>query len=65
MYLKLGKKQIASSCKEYVLGGIIGRNIGYAEIKIYCRGSIRLTFNEDTLIDVTDFCLNPEKYRLH
>ena len=63
MKLELGKKQAISSCKEYVLGGILGRYIGYAEIRIYCRGTISLTFDENALIAARDFCLNTKKYR--
>ena len=63
MRLELGKGQIRSYYKEYILGGILGRNIGYGEIRIYCKGAISITVNENKLIDVTDFCLNTEKYR--
>lgn len=65
MLLELGEKQINSSYKEYDLGGILGKNIGYAEIRIYCRGIIKLMFNENALIDAMKFCLNAEEYRLH
>lgn len=65
MQLELGKRQMAANCKEYILGGILGRYVGYAEIRIYCRGKITLTFDENMLIDAADFCLNPKKYRFH
>jgi hypothetical protein len=64
MKLELGKKHNISNCIEYNVGGILGRNIGYAEFKVYCRGKVNLTFNEKALIDAKEFCMNPEKYRL-
>lgn len=63
MRLELGKKQIQGYYKEYIFGGILGRNIGYGEIRVYCKGAISLTINENKLIDATDFCLDAEKYR--
>lgn len=64
MKLELGKGHNIFNCKEYNVGGILGRNIGYAEFKVYCRGKVDLIFNEKALIDAKNFCLNPEKYRL-
>ena len=64
MKLELGKRHNVFNCKEYNIGGILGRNIGYAEFKVYCRGNVELIFNEKALIDAKDFCLNTEKYRL-
>ena len=65
MRLELGKKQILSGYKKYILGGILGRNIGYAEITIICKGKINLIFDEKALINATEFCLHPQKYRLN
>lgn len=65
MQLELGKKQISSDYREYIFGGILGRNIGYAEIRVLCRGKISLDYEENALINATDFCLNPQKYRLN
>lgn len=65
MYLRLGKKQLTNGYKEYILGGILGRYIGYGEITIYCRGAIKLRFDESALIDATEFCMNTKKYRFH
>ncbi|MCM1499949.1 MAG: hypothetical protein NC124_15915 [Clostridium sp.] len=64
MKLELGKKHKILNCNEYNIGGILGRNIGYAEFKVYCRGKVELIFNEKALIDAREFCMNPEKYRL-
>jgi len=64
MQLALGKKENLSEYKEYMIGGGLGRNIGYGEITIYCKGKIELTYDETALIDATEFCLNTEKYRL-
>lgn len=64
MKLELGNKRNIIDYKEYNIGGILGRNIGYAEFKVYSRGKVDLIFDEKALIDAKDFCLNPEKYRL-
>lgn len=65
MQLELGKKEELGDYKEYMIGGILGRYVGYGEITIYCRGKISLTYDETTLVDATEFCLNTEKYRFH
>lgn len=65
MRLELGKRQIHSYHKEYIFGGILGRNIGYGEFRVYCKGAISITVDESKLIDVTDFCLNTGKYRFY
>jgi len=63
MHLELGKKENLSAYTEYMLGGILGRNIGYGEITIYCKGKIEFIYNGTALVDATEFCLNTEKYR--
>lgn len=65
MYLALGKKENLSDYTEYMIGGILGRYAGYGEITIYCKGKIKFIYDETALIDATEFCLNPKKYRLH
>lgn len=65
MRLELGKKQTLNGYKEYILGGIIGRNIGYAEITIICRGKIKLIFDESALVNATDFCLYSQQFRMN
>lgn len=65
MQLALGKKENLSGYKECVIGGILGRNVGYGEITIYYKGEIKLVYDETALIDATEFCLNTEKYRFH
>ncbi len=64
MKLELGNICNTINCKEYNIGGILGRNIGYAEFKVFSKGKVDLIFDEKALIDAKDFCLNPEKYRL-
>ena len=65
MQLVLGKKENLSDYTKYIIGGILGRYIGYGEITIYCKGKVKLTYDEAPLISVTEFCLNSEKYRFH
>lgn len=64
MYLTLGKKENLSEYTQYMIGGILGRCIGYGEITIYAKGKVEFTYDETALIDATEFCLNTEKYRL-
>lgn len=64
MHLTLGKNENLSGYTEYVIGGILGRYAGYGEITIYCKGKIKFIYDETSLIDATEFCLNTEKYRL-
>lgn len=64
MWLKLGKKPKLNDYKEYVIGGILGRNMGYGELYIYCRGKIILLYDEETIIDATDYCLSPQKFNV-
>ncbi len=64
MHLALGKRDNLSEYTEYVIGGVLGRNIGYGEITIYCKGKIEITYDETALVDATEFCLNTEKYKL-
>lgn len=64
MQLVLGKKENLSNYTEYIIGGILGRYAGYGEITIYCKGKIKLIYDETALISATEFCLNTEKYRL-
>ncbi len=63
MQLQLGKRKELCDCNEYVLGGILGRYVGYGEMTIYCRGKITLLYDEKALIDASEFCKKPEKYR--
>ena len=65
MYLQLGRRENLSGYEEYMIGGILGRYVGYGEITIYCKGKIKLTYDETAIIDATEFCLNAEKYRFH
>lgn len=65
MQLELGKKIEYSGYTEYMIGGILGRYVGYGEITIYCKGKIKFIYDETALIDATEFCLNTEKYRFH
>lgn len=65
MQLVLGKKENLSDYTEYIIGGILGRYAGYGEITIYCKGKIKLTYDENALISATEFCLNTKKYRFY
>lgn len=64
MHLALGKKKNLSEYTEYMIGGILGRYAGYGEITIYCKDKIQFSYDETTLIEAMEFCLNTEKYRL-
>lgn len=64
MKLELGKKQGLSDYTEYMLGGIYGKNIGYGEMTIYCRGKVSLIYDETAAIDAKEFCINSQNYRL-
>ncbi|MCR5607483.1 MAG: hypothetical protein K6G26_00275 [Lachnospiraceae bacterium] len=64
MWLKLGKNNDLCEYSQYVTGGILGRNFGYGELTIYCKGKIKFTYDEKTVIDATKFVLNPNKYRI-
>lgn len=64
MKLELGKKQELNGYAEYVLGGIYGKNIGYGEMKIYCKGKVSLTYDEAAAIDAKEYCINSQNYRL-
>lgn len=63
MQLVLGKRENLSEYTKYMMGGILGRYAGYGEMTIYCKGKIKLTYDETALIDATEFCLHTEKYR--
>lgn len=65
MKLVLGKTENLSGYTENMIGGILGRYAGYGEITIYYKGKINLTYDENAIIDATEFCLNAEKYRFH
>lgn len=65
MHLVLGKKENLSDYTEYIIGGILGRYAGYGEITIYCKGKIKLIYDEKALISATEFCLNTDKYRFY
>ena len=64
MKLELGKKGTLNGYREYLIGGGYGKNVGYGEITIYCKGKVSLTYNEAFAISATEFCLNSDKYRL-
>ncbi len=63
MQLELGKKENLNNYTEYVLGGILGRYAGYGEITIYCKGKVKITYDDTALVSATEFCLNTDKYR--
>lgn len=63
MYLALGKKENLNDYTEYMIGGILGRYIGYGEITIYAKGLITLSIDESAFVDATEFCMNTAKYR--
>lgn len=65
MKLVLGKTENLSGYTENMIGGILGSYVGYGEITIYYKGKINLTYDENAIIDATEFCLNAEKYRFH
>lgn len=64
MHLELGKREALSGYTEYMIGGILGRYAGYGEITIFCKGEVKLIYDEKALIDSTEFLLNAKKYRL-
>lgn len=64
LQLVLGKKEDLNDYTEYMIGGILGRYAGYGEITIYCKDKIQFSYDETTLIEAMEFCLNTEKYRL-
>ena len=65
LQLVLGKKEDLNDYTEYMIGGILGRYVGYGEITIFCKGKITLVYDETAVIDATEFCLDTQKYRFH
>ena len=63
MYLALGKKENLNDYTEYMIGGILGRYIGYGDITIYAKGLITLSIDESAFVDAKEFCMNTAKYR--
>lgn len=63
MYLALGKKENLNDYTEYMIGGILGRYIGYGEITIYAKGLITLSIDESAFVDAKEFCMNTAQYR--
>ncbi len=60
--LELGKRNNSNEYTEYIFGGTFGRNIGNGEMKIYYKGKVFLSYDDDAVVDVREFCLNPKKY---
>ena len=63
--LKLGKKEVLNGYTEYMIGGILGKYVGYGEFTVYCKGKITLIYDEKAAISATEFCLNTQKYRFN
>lgn len=62
--LELGKKENVDGYTKYIFGGVLGRYLGYGEITLYCKGTVKLTYDEIAFIPVGEYCLNPKKYRM-
>ena len=64
MVFEFGEKTELDRYNEFVIGGVLGRYTGFGEMFIYYRGSVKLILDETLIVNVRDYCLDPNKYRL-
>lgn len=60
--LVLGKEDNRKRTKPYLIGGCLGRYIGFGEIEVYCTGAVSLIYDEAQTISAEEYCLNPGLY---
>lgn len=62
--LLLGKEDDRKRIKPYLIGGCLGRYIGFGEIEVSCAGAVSLFYDENQTISAKEYCLNPGLYAL-
>lgn len=64
MTFEFGSKNELDGYRVFDIGGVLGRYVGFGEMAVYYRGSVRLIFDETATVSVREYCLDPKKYRL-